>query len=110
LGTITVEERQSMTMANCPRRQNDLLVPFLQTGEFESLVVERCLTSTAPDAAWMEYERDADAASLARKRALFFRATFVPSLLPGLAPRVLPGSHDSRAGPARRVTLAIPST
>lgn len=86
LGTITVEERQSMTSANCPRRQNDLLVPFLQTGEFESLVVERCLTSTAPDAAWMEYERDGDAASLARKRALFFRATFVPSLLPGLAP------------------------
>jgi SAM dependent carboxyl methyltransferase len=86
LGTITAEERQSMTMANCPRRQKDLLAPFLLTGEFERLVVERCGTSIAPDLAWMEYERDGDAASLARKRALFFRVTFVPSLLPALAP------------------------
>ena len=37
-------------------------------------------------AAWTEYERDRDAASLARKWALFFRARFGPSPLPALAP------------------------
>jgi hypothetical protein len=86
LGTITIKERQSMTMANCPRRHKDLLAPFLQTGEFDGLVVERSGTFIAPDGEWMEYERSGDAVSLARKRALFFRATFVPSLLPALTP------------------------
>ena len=86
LGTISAEERQAMTMANCPRRQKDLLAPFSETGEFQRLIVEHCDTSVAPDAAWAEYERDRDALLLAQKRALFFRATFVPSLLPALSP------------------------
>ena len=85
LGTVGAEERQAMTMANCPRRQKDLLAPFAETGEFHRLIVEHCDTSVAPDAAWAEYERDRDALLLAQKRALFFRATFVPSLLPALA-------------------------
>jgi hypothetical protein len=85
-GKISAEERQAMTMANCPRRQKDLLAPFSQAGEFRRLTVEHCGTSIAPDAAWAEYERDGNILLLAQKRALFFRATFVPSLLPALAP------------------------
>ena len=36
--------------------------------------------------AWQtQYERDSDAEALAARRALFFRATFAPSLAQGLA-------------------------
>jgi hypothetical protein len=38
------------------------------------------------DTAWAEYELDKDPEALARKRALFFRAIFVPSLTQALRP------------------------
>jgi hypothetical protein len=38
------------------------------------------------DTAWAEYKLDKDAEALARKRTLFFRAIFVPSLTQALRP------------------------
>jgi SAM dependent carboxyl methyltransferase len=84
-GAITAEERGRMTIAACPRRQSELLAPFARRGEFHRLVVEHCSTSTVADIAWTDYESDKDAEALARKRALFFRAIFVPSLAQALA-------------------------
>lgn len=83
-GLITAEERGQMTLASCPRRQRDLLAPFAGHGQFKGLTVERCMTSVGPDTAWAEYELDKDAEALARKRTLFFRAIFVPSLAQAL--------------------------
>jgi hypothetical protein len=48
--------------------------------------VEHCTTSVVTDKAWDEYQLDKDAEALARKRARFFRAIFVPSLAQALAP------------------------
>jgi hypothetical protein len=83
---ITAEERGRMTVASCPRRQHDLLAPFAEHGQFQGLVVEHCTTSVVADTAWDEYQLDKDAKALARKRALFFRAVFVPSLAQALGP------------------------
>jgi hypothetical protein len=85
-GLITAEERGRMTLASCPRRQRDLLAPFAEHGQFQGLVVEHCTTSVGADTAWDEYQLDQDAEALARKRALFFRAIFVPSLAQALGP------------------------
>jgi hypothetical protein len=84
-GAITAEERARMTLAACPRREQDLLAPFASNGRFHGLVIEHCSTSVAPDTAWTEYERDKNAVALARKRPLFFRVIFVPSLAQSLA-------------------------
>jgi hypothetical protein len=85
-GLITAEERKRMTIASCPRRERDLLAPFAEHGQFQGLVVEHCSTSVGADTAWDEYQLDQDAEGLARKRALFFRAIFVPSLARALGP------------------------
>jgi hypothetical protein len=85
-GLITSEERGRMTLASCPRRQSDLLAPFAKRGEFHRLVVEHCTTSAGADTVWDEYQLDKDAEALAKKRALFFRAIFVPSLAQALGP------------------------
>ena len=86
IGLITAEERGRMTLASCPRRQGDLLAPFAEHGQFKGLTVERCMTSVGADTAWAEYELDKDAEALAWKRALFFRAIFMPSLAQALGP------------------------
>jgi S-adenosylmethionine-dependent carboxyl methyltransferase len=85
-GLITAEERRRMTLASCPRRQRDLLAPFAKHKQFRRLLVEHCTTSVVADKAWDEYQLDKDAEALARKRAQFFRAIFVPSLAQALAP------------------------
>ena len=85
-GHITAEERGRMTLASCPRRQRDLLAPFAEHKQFRRLLVEHCTTSVVADKAWDEYQLDKDAEALARKRARFFRAIFVPSLAHALAP------------------------
>ncbi|MBV9218521.1 MAG: hypothetical protein JOY94_03825 [Methylobacteriaceae bacterium] len=85
-GSITAHERERMILASCPRRERDLLAPFATTGQFHGLRVEHCSTSAAADMAWTDYERDGDPHALAAKRASFFRAVFVPSLLSALAP------------------------
>ena len=63
-----------------------MLAPFAGHGQFQRLVVEHCATSVGADTAWDEYQLDKDAEALARKRALFFRAIFVPSLVQALGP------------------------
>ncbi|MBV8415944.1 MAG: SAM-dependent methyltransferase [Verrucomicrobia bacterium] len=85
-GLITAQERGRMTIASCPRRERDLLAPFTEFGQFQGLVVERCSTSMGADTAWEQYQLDKDAEALARKRAQFFRAIFVPSLAQALEP------------------------
>jgi SAM dependent carboxyl methyltransferase len=84
-GAITDEERARMTIAACPRREQDLLAPFARGGRFHGLVVEHSSTLSVPDPAWIEFQRDGDAAAFARKRAGFFRAVFVPSMSQALA-------------------------
>jgi hypothetical protein len=85
-GVITAEERGRMTLASCPRRQRDLLAPFADHGQFQGLVVEHCATLPVADIAWDEYQLNKDPEELARKRARFFRAIFVPSLTQALGP------------------------
>jgi hypothetical protein len=85
-GVITAEERRRMTVASCPRRQRDLLELFAGHGQFRGLLVEHCRTSAVVDKAWDEYQLDKDAEALARKRALFFRGIFAPSLTQALQP------------------------
>jgi SAM dependent carboxyl methyltransferase len=84
-GAITAEERGRLTLATYPRRRAELLAPFEGSGEFQRLVVEHCSVLVAPDIAWTEYEADKDVEALARKRAMFFRAIFVPSLAQSLS-------------------------
>jgi hypothetical protein len=114
-GVISAEERARMTLATYPRREQDLLAPFAQNGQFGGLHVEYCSTAGAPDTAWITYERDKDATELASKRALFFRTIFVPSLAQALTPsrtlaekqafynRVEEGLRERLAGDPRRV-------
>jgi hypothetical protein len=85
-GAIAAEERGRMTIAACPRREQDLLAPFASDRRFHGLAVEHSDTLRVPDPAWIEFQRDGDAAAFASKRAGFFRAVFVPSLSQALAP------------------------
>ena len=73
-----------MTLASCPRRERDLLAPFVKHRQFHGLVVEHCSTTAAADTAWNQYQLDKDAQALAGKRARFFRAIFLPSLAQAL--------------------------
>ena len=75
-----------MTIAACPRREQDLLAPFARDGRFHGLAVDHSSTLSVPDVAWVEFQRDRDAAAFGGKRAAFFRAVFVPSLSQALAP------------------------
>jgi hypothetical protein len=107
-GLITAEERGRMTLASCPRRERDLLAPFAGRGRFRRLLVEHCTTSVVTDKAWDEYQLDKDATALARKRALFFRAIFVPSLAQALGPSRSPEERHAfgtalEAGLVRRL-------
>ena len=85
-GAITADERGRMTIAACPRREQDLLAPFASDGRFHGLAVEHSNTLSVPDVAWIDFQRDGDAAAFASKRAGFFRAVFVPSLSQALVP------------------------
>jgi hypothetical protein len=107
-GAITAEERGRMTIAACPRREQDLLAPFAADGRFHGLAVEHSDTLRVPDPAWIEFQRDGDAAAFACKRAGFFRAVFVPSLSQALAPTRDAGEREVFAdrlqeGIARRI-------
>jgi hypothetical protein len=50
-GAITAEERGRMTIAACPRREQDLLAPFACDGRFQGLAVEYSDTLSVPDPA-----------------------------------------------------------
>lgn len=79
-GTITDDECAHMVLGSCPRRKCELLTPFSEDGRFFGLTVERCEAFGLPDAAWTDYERDANKKLLANRHAGFFRSVFVPSL------------------------------
>jgi hypothetical protein len=79
-GTITDDERARMVLGTYPRRKCELLAPFGANGQFLGLTVEHCEQFGLPDAAWTEYERDANREILANRHAGFFRSIFVPSL------------------------------
>lgn len=93
-GTITAEERARMVLGTYARRKDELLAPFANTGEFQHLIVEDCEISALPDAAWADYQVDGDKEALATKKALFFRAIFMPSLASALT-RVRDGDREA---------------
>jgi len=84
-GLITAEERTRMVLGVCPRRHSQLLATFNTDGQFRGLTVEHCELSVLPDAAWVEYEDDANKEVLATRHARFFRSVFVPSLASAIA-------------------------
>jgi hypothetical protein len=53
---------------------------FAKKGQFQQLMVEDCDVSATADTAWLQHQQDDDREALAKKKALFFRATFLPSL------------------------------
>jgi hypothetical protein len=93
-GAITTEERARMVLASHPRDKRELLAPFAEKGSFQHLVVEDCEISALPDEAWPEYQENDDKEGLARKKALFFRSTFMPSLASALT-RVRNGDGEA---------------
>jgi hypothetical protein len=84
-GAIRAEERDRMALGTYPRKRSELLVPFRAKGGFRSLALEQCELLPMADSAWADFERDGNSDWLARMRALFLRAVFVPSLALGLA-------------------------
>lgn len=93
-GAITTEERGEMTIGAYPRQKSELLAPFGEHGEFQGLRVESLEVSSLRDAAWEQFERDADREGLAAKHALFFRPVFMPTLA-GALPRVRAGEEGA---------------
>jgi len=85
-GAIRAEERARIVLGGYPRRCCELLAPFECDGQYCQLRVEQCDLTVVKDPSWDGYERDGDKEALARKHALFFRSTFVPSLAASLAP------------------------
>ncbi|MGA8907820.1 MAG: hypothetical protein WB524_09395 [Acidobacteriaceae bacterium] len=84
-GAIRAEERDRMALGTYPRRRSELLAPFRTKERFRNLALEQCELLSLPDSAWADFERHGNRDWLARRRALFFRAVFVPSLALGLA-------------------------
>lgn len=93
-GAITAGERAGMVLGAHPRRKAELLAPFAEEGRFQKLILEDYGESVLPDPAWTEYQNGGDKGALARKRTLFFRATFMPSLASGLS-RVRDGDREA---------------
>jgi SAM dependent carboxyl methyltransferase len=79
-GTITDDECGRMVLGAYPRRKCELLAPFSAEGRFLGLTVEHYELFGLPDAAWADYEWDANKELLAERHAGFFRSIFVPSL------------------------------
>jgi hypothetical protein len=89
-GEIRKNERDRMAVGVHPRQRRELLAPFVPTGQFQGLRVERCELAPLPDSAWADYERDENLEALITKHAKFFRSIFVPSLALSLT-----GAHDA---------------
>jgi hypothetical protein len=84
-GAIRAEERDRMALGAYPRKRSELLAPFETDRCFEGLVLGECEFLPLSDSLWADYERHRNSEVLARKRALFFRSIFVPSLALGLS-------------------------
>jgi hypothetical protein len=81
---ISPREREQMVLGSYLRQTSELLAPFAHNGQFQHLTVEHCQLFGLSDPAWSDYQQTGDKEGLARKRALFFRSTFVPSLASAL--------------------------
>jgi hypothetical protein len=103
---ITAAERAGMVLGSHPRRKDEVLAPFSKDGGFEQLVVEGYGESVLPDAAWAVYQECGDEEALAGKRALFFRATFMPSLASALT-RVRDGDREALRAFADRLESGL---
>jgi len=79
-GIVGADERKRMVLGSHPRRRAQLLEPFAQESQFQSLTVECCELFELPDAAWIDFQLDGNVESLGSRHAAFFRAIFVPSL------------------------------
>lgn len=84
-GAISAEDRARMVLGAYPRRRSELLAPFAMDAQFRGLTVEHCELSVLPDAAWEDYEKDANKEALAARHARFFRSVFAPSLAATIA-------------------------
>jgi hypothetical protein len=91
---ITAAERAGMVLGAHPRQKGELLAPFANEGHFQELVLEEYGESLLHDPACAEYRERGDKEAFARKRALFFRATFMPSLASALS-RVRDGDREA---------------
>ena len=105
-GVISSDERRRMVLNGWPRRMADLVVPFGDSGRFETLILRHAETGLVRDLAWEEFERDRDAQALARKRALFFRSIFAPTLAAALD-RVRRGDPDAYTEFAERLASGL---
>ncbi len=82
---ISAPERARMVLPAYPRVRSQLLAPFSSDGQFRGLTVEHCELSELPDAAWVDYKRDANKDLFATRQAQFFRSVFAPSLASAIA-------------------------
>jgi hypothetical protein len=103
---ITAAERAGMVLGSHPRRKDEVLAPFAKDGSFQRLVVEDYAESLLPDVAWTEYQNTDDKEALARKKALFFRSTFMPSLASALT-RVRDGDREALTAFADRLESGL---
>jgi len=83
-GAVSAIEYKRMVVGHWARGRRELASPFARDGAFRGLAIEELEIASLPDAAWLEYKQDGDHETLARKHALFYRATFVPTLALGL--------------------------
>ena len=83
-GRLGAEERARMVLGAFYRRTDDLVAPFRRDGKFQNLTVEACELSALEDAAWADYQLHRNKEVLAAQQAMFFRATFMPSLAAAL--------------------------
>ena len=105
-GAITTTERAGMVLGSHARRKDEIFAPFARDGYFQRLAVEDYEESPLPDAAWTEYQNSGDKEALARKKALFFRSTFVPSLGSALT-RVREGDREALTAFADRLESGL---
>src|ERR1700723_2302820 len=89
-----------------PTTEGRALSQFSKDGHFQELVAEDHDDSVLPDAAWAEYQERGDKVALARKRALFFRATFMPSPASALT-RVRDGDREDLRAFADRLESGL---
>ncbi|MBH1929168.1 hypothetical protein [Serratia rubidaea] len=71
----------------CAREILAPLISELPDDAFPAFTVAHFSTRLLPDPAWQHYLHHADAPTLAKKQSLFFRATFMPSLISALDPQ-----------------------